>query len=210
MSRDFEDAENGGSALQKYFRDRQSCYIRNVPDGCRQRASAAASSVLSRGRRSTSEIPASASRVDTEIDRGCGVKQHGLAPRDLVQRVSQAKHILSLRCVAHEDITLEQSAGGLPADHWPPCGRRSSAVSPPAVCSELLRLHGFPCGGPLACCRAPRLVAYRVDEDEQDGEEDGEEESEERDGDHERRLNEKDPRKSEGQSLGYTDDALRA
>ena len=77
---------------------------------------------------------------------------------------------------------------------------------PPAACSELLRLHGFPCGGPLACCRAPRLVAYRVDEDEQDGEE----ESEERDGDHERHLNEKDPRKSEGQSLGYTDDALRA
>ena len=46
-----------------------------------------------------------------------------------------------------------------------------------------------------------------MDEDEQDGEEDGEEESEERDGDHERRLNEKDPRKSEGQSLGGTDDA---
>ena len=162
MSRDFEDAENGGSALQKYFRDRQSCYIRNVPDGCRQRASAAASSVLSRGRRSTSEIPASASRVDTEIDRGCGVKQHGLAPRDLVQRVSQAKHILSLRCVAHEDITLEQSAGGLPADHWPPCGRRSSAVSPPAVCSELLRLHGFPCGCPLACSRIAWMKTNRM------------------------------------------------
>ena len=59
-----------------------------------------------------------------------------------------------------------------------------------------------PAGGPLACCRAPRLVAYRVDEDEQDGEEDGEEESEEWEGDHERRLNERGPRKSGGQSLG--------
>ena len=103
---------------------------------------------------------------------------------------------------------LEQSAVAY-LQSWLPRGRRSSAASPPAACSELLRLHGFPCGGPLPCCRAPRLVAYRVDEDEQDGEEDGEEESEERDGD-ERRLNEKDPRKSEGQSLGYTDDALRA
>ena len=81
----------------------------------------------------------------------------------------------------------------------PACESHSSS----RLCSEVLRV--LSCGGPLACCRAPRLVAYRVDEDEQDGEEDGEEESEERDGDHERHLNEKDPRKSEGQSLGCTD-----
>jgi hypothetical protein len=60
---------------------------------------------------------------------------------------------------------LEQSAGG-PNVLTLPRGRRTSAVSPPAV----------------------RLRA----EDEQDGKED-----------HERRFNEKDPRKSEGQSLGY-------
>jgi len=85
------------------------------------------------------------------------------------------------------------------------CGWRSSAV---------LSLSKGPAGGLLGATPSARLslrlsacvLAYRVDEDEQDGEE----ESEERDGDHERHLNEKDPRKSEGQSLGYTDDALRA
>ena len=102
---------------------------------------------------------------------------------------------------------LEQSAGG-PNVLTPPCGRRSSAA---------LSLSKGPAGGLLGATPSARLslrlsacvLAYRVDEDEQDGEEDGEEESEERDGD-ERRLNEKDPRKSGGQSLGYTDDALRA
>jgi hypothetical protein len=63
MSRDSGDAENGGSALQNYFRDRISRYIRNVPVARRQRASAAASSVLSRARRSTSSFR---QRVDTE------------------------------------------------------------------------------------------------------------------------------------------------
>ena len=84
--------------------------------------------------------------------------------------------------------------------------------------SGVLSLSKGPAGGLLGATPSARLslrlsacvLAYRVDEDEQDGEEDGEEESEERDGDHERHLNEKDPRKSEGQSLGYTDDALRA
>ena len=81
------------------------------------------------------------------------------------------------------------------------CGWRSSAV---------LSLSKGPAGGLLGATPSARLslrlsacvLAYRVDEDEQDGEEGGEEESEEREGDHERRLNERGPRKSGGQSLG--------
>jgi hypothetical protein len=88
MSRDFEDAENGGSALQNYFRDRISRYIRNVPDARRQRASAA-SSVLSRGRRSTSEIPASASASTLTSIVDVVAKSTGWR-RDLMQRTSQA------------------------------------------------------------------------------------------------------------------------
>jgi hypothetical protein len=41
---------NANVALQKYFSDWESYYGRNVPDDRRQRASAAASSVLASGR----------------------------------------------------------------------------------------------------------------------------------------------------------------
>src|SRR4029077_18596464 len=45
-------AENDGATLQKYFSYRQSRYVCNAPGERRPRASAAASSVLARGRRS--------------------------------------------------------------------------------------------------------------------------------------------------------------
>ena len=60
-----------------------------VPGKRRQRASAAASSVLTRGLRSTSEIPASASASTLTSIVDVGGEQHRLPRRDLVQRVSQ-------------------------------------------------------------------------------------------------------------------------
>jgi hypothetical protein len=60
MSRAFAGTQYCGPALHKNFR---SCYDCNEPDVRRQRASAAASSALAKGQRSTSEIPASASAL---------------------------------------------------------------------------------------------------------------------------------------------------
>ena len=51
--------KDGAPALQKRFNDRKSCYGCNVPWERKQRPNAAASSVLTRGRRRSSEIPAS-------------------------------------------------------------------------------------------------------------------------------------------------------
>jgi hypothetical protein len=51
----------GGAALQKNFNDGELRYACNIPGGRRQRASAAASSVITRGLLRTSAIPASAS-----------------------------------------------------------------------------------------------------------------------------------------------------
>jgi len=51
---------DAGPVLRKYFSHRLSCYDRNIPGLRRQRASAAASSALAKGQRSTSETPASA------------------------------------------------------------------------------------------------------------------------------------------------------
>jgi hypothetical protein len=77
--------DDDGAALQKYFSYRQSSYGCNVADDRRQRASAAASSVLTRGLRRRSEIPASASASMSDIDRGGSGEQNGLPRRDLMQ-----------------------------------------------------------------------------------------------------------------------------
>jgi hypothetical protein len=53
--------ENGGGSLQKNFNAGELRYVRNIPGGRRQRASAAATSELTSGLLRTSAIPASAS-----------------------------------------------------------------------------------------------------------------------------------------------------
>jgi hypothetical protein len=53
--------ENGGVTLQKNFNAGELRYVRNIPGGRRQRASAAATSELTSGLLRTSATPASAS-----------------------------------------------------------------------------------------------------------------------------------------------------
>jgi hypothetical protein len=53
--------KNAATALQKRFSSRKSCYGCNISEERSQRASADATSVLTSGLRSSSEIPASAS-----------------------------------------------------------------------------------------------------------------------------------------------------
>jgi hypothetical protein len=75
---------SSGTMLQKYFRYLKSCYVRNVPGRHKQRASIAASAVLTRGPAQEFGNSYFRRRGHADIDSGGSVGQNGPTRCDFI------------------------------------------------------------------------------------------------------------------------------